>query len=146
MGDAARRHDASPARQGQLLVKATPFLMFQGQAQGALALYREAFPDFEQLLLQEHPSGEMAGQVAMAKIRVGGQEIMLNDSPPVHAFTFTPSTSMFVECEDEAQLRGLAEKLGEGGGVLMPIASYDFSTLFTWIADRFGVSWQLNLP
>ena len=24
--------------------------------------------------------------------------------------------------------------------------NYGFSTLFTWIADRFGVSWQLNLP
>lgn len=127
-------------------MKATPFLMFQGQAQAALALYREAFPDFEQLLLQEHPAGELAGQVAMARIRIGGQEIMLNDSPPAHAFTFTPSSSIFIDCDDEAQLRRLAEKLGEGGAVMMEIANYGFSTLFTWIADRFGVSWQLNLP
>jgi predicted 3-demethylubiquinone-9 3-methyltransferase (glyoxalase superfamily) len=127
------------------VVKATPFLMFQGQAQGALALYRETFPDFEQLVLQEHPPGTMAGQVAMARIRIGGQEIMLNDSPPVHAFTFTPSSSIFVDCDDEAQLRQLAAKLGDGGGVMMEIANYGFSTLFTWVADKFGVSWQLNL-
>jgi predicted 3-demethylubiquinone-9 3-methyltransferase (glyoxalase superfamily) len=126
-------------------MKATPFLMFQGQAQGALALYRETFPDFEQLALQEHPAGDMAGQVAMARIRIGGQEIMLNDSPPVHAFTFTPSSSIFVECDDEAQLRNLAETLGQGGGVMMETANYGFSTLFAWIADKFGVSWQLNL-
>ena len=79
----------------------------------------------------------------MARIRVGGLEIMLNDSPPVHAFTFTPSTSTFIDCEDEAQLRALAEKLGDGGAVMMPVGSYGFSTLFTWIADRFGV--QLSL-
>ena len=127
-------------------MKATPFLMFQGQAQGALALYRESFPDFEQLVLQEHPPGAMAGQVAMARVRIGGQEIMLNDSPPVHAFTFTPSSSIFVDCDDEAQLRELAARLGDGGGVMMEIANYGFSTLFTWIADKFGVSWQLNLP
>jgi predicted 3-demethylubiquinone-9 3-methyltransferase (glyoxalase superfamily) len=120
--------------------------MFQGQAQAALALYRDTFPDFEQVLLQEHPPGPMGGQVAMAKIRVGGQEIMLNDSPPVHDFTFTPSSSIFVECDDEAQLRELAAKLSDGGGVLMGIDNYGFSKLFTWIADRFGVSWQLNLP
>ena len=126
-------------------MKATPFLMFQGQAQGALALYRESFPDFEQLVLQKHPPGAMAGQVAMARVRIGGQEIMLNDSPPVHAFTFTPSSSIFVDCDDEAQLRELAARLGDGGGVMMEIANYGFSTLFTWIADRFGVSWQLNL-
>ena len=127
-------------------MKATPFLMFQGQAKDALALYREVFPDFEQIMLQEHPPGAMAGQVAMARIRIGGQEIMLNDSPPVHAFTFTPSSSIFVDCDDEAQLRELAGKLGDGGAVMMEVASYGFSTLFTWLADKFGVSWQLNLP
>lgn len=127
-------------------MKATPFLMFQGQAQAALAFYREVFPDFEQLLHQEHSSGDMAGQVAMARIRIGGQEIMLNDSPPVHAFTFTPSASIFVECDDEAQLRDLAQKIGEGERVMMAIDNYGFSTLFTWVADPFGVSWQLNLP
>lgn len=125
---------------------ANPFLMFQGDAQGAIALYRKAFPDFEQLLLEEHSTGEQAGQVAMARIRIGGLEIMLYDSPPVHNFTFTPATSTFIQCDDEAQLRQIAEVLGEGGKVLMPVDSYGFSTLFTWIADRFGVSWQLSLP
>jgi predicted 3-demethylubiquinone-9 3-methyltransferase (glyoxalase superfamily) len=127
-------------------MKATPFLMFQGQARDALALYREVFPDFEELFLQAHPEGPQAEQVAMARIRIGGQEILLNDSPPVHAFTFTPSSSIFIDCDDEAQLRRLAGGLGEGGGVMMPIDGYGFSRLFTWIADRFGVSWQLNLP
>ena len=126
-------------------MKVTPFLMFQGQAKEALALYREVFPDYEDLLLQEHPEGPQAGQIAMARIRVGGLEIMLYDSPPVHAFTFTPSTSTFIECDNEAKLRALAGKLGEGGKVLMPVDNYGFSSLFTWIGDRFGVSWQLNL-
>ena len=127
-------------------MRATPFLMFQGQAQGALALYRTAFPDLEELLLQEHAEGPQAGQIAMAQVRFAGQEVMLFDSPPVHDFTFTPSFSFFIQCDDEAQLRRLAEVLGEGGGVMMEIGNHGFSTLFTWIADRFGVSWQLNLP
>jgi predicted 3-demethylubiquinone-9 3-methyltransferase (glyoxalase superfamily) len=119
--------------------------MFQGQAQDGLRFYRATFPDFEELVLQEHPPGAMAGQVAMARIRIGGQEIMLNDSPPVHAFTFTPSSSIFIECDDEAQLRGLAETLGGGEREMMPVGNYGFSTLFAWVADPFGVSWQLNL-
>ena len=126
-------------------MKANPFLMFQGQARDALALYREAFPDYEEVLLQSHPEGPQAGQVAMARIRVGGLEIMLFDSAPIHDFTFTPATSFMIDCDDEAQLRALAEKLGEGGAVMMAIDDYGFSTLFTWLADRFGVSWQLNL-
>ena len=125
-------------------MKATPFLMFQGKAREAIELYREAFTDFEALLLQEHLDGARAGQVAMARIRVGGLELMLYDSPPVHDFTFTPAQSIFITCDSEDQLRELAQKLGEGGAVLMPIADHGFSTLYTWIADRFGVSWQLN--
>ena len=127
-------------------MKAHPFLMFQGEAWEALALYRKAFPDYEEILVREHAEGEQAGQIAMARIRIGGLEIMLYDSPPMHAFTFTPSTSTFIDCDDEAQLRGLAETLGEGGEVMMPIDNYGFSRLFTWVGDRFGVSWQLNLP
>ena len=128
-------------------MKATPFLMFQGQGRQALALYREAFPDFELLLLEEHPAdGAQAGQIHSCRVRIGGLEIMLFDSAPVHAFTFTPATSFMIACDDEAQLRALAERLGDGGKVMMPLDNYGFSTLFTWLADRLGVSWQLNLP
>ena len=28
---------------------------------------------------------------------------------------------------------------------MMPADNYGFSRLFTWVSDRFGVSWQLNL-
>jgi predicted 3-demethylubiquinone-9 3-methyltransferase (glyoxalase superfamily) len=62
-----------------------------------------------------------------------------------HAFTFTPASSMFVECQSEEELRSLAGALDEDGKVLMGIDNYGFSRLFTWVQDRFGVSWQLNL-
>jgi predicted 3-demethylubiquinone-9 3-methyltransferase (glyoxalase superfamily) len=127
-------------------MQATPFLMFQGEANDALALWSRAFPELEVLDLSKHPDGPQEGQVAAARIRLGGSEWRLFDSPPVHAFTFTPATSFFIDCDDEAQLRRLADILGEGGGVMMPLNNYGFSALFTWIADRFGVSWQLNLP
>ena len=78
-------------------------------------------------------------------IEIAGQRIRVFDSPPVHAFTFTPSISFFVECTNEEELRSLAGKLADGGGVMMPLDNYGFSKLYAWVADRFGVSWQLNL-
>jgi predicted 3-demethylubiquinone-9 3-methyltransferase (glyoxalase superfamily) len=53
---------------------------------------------------------------------------------------------LFVDCEDEAELDRVYEQLSAGGGVLMPLGSYGFSRKFGWVNDRFGLSWQLNLP
>ena len=54
--------------------------------------------------------------------------------------------SLFVDCQSDAEIERLAAALGEGGTVLMELADYGFSRRFTWLNDRFGVSWQLNLP
>jgi predicted 3-demethylubiquinone-9 3-methyltransferase (glyoxalase superfamily) len=70
--------------------------------------------------------------------------VLCTDSFATHAFSFTPSFSFFLECRSEEQLRSLGIALKEGGAELMPAASYGFSRLFTWVTDRFGVSWQSN--
>ena len=59
---------------------------------------------------------------------------------------FTPSTSTFLTVETEAGVDALAEALGEGGKTMMPAGNYGFSKRFAWVQDRFGVSWQINLP
>ena len=77
---------------------------------------------------------------------LGGQRVMVSDSYISHDFTFTPSLSLFVTCEDEAELERLTAELGQDGRTLMPLDNYGFSQRFAWVEDRFGVSWQLNLP
>ena len=66
------------------------------------------------------------------------------DSPIKHAFGFTPSISLFVECEDKTELDQAFAALSDGGAVLMPPGNYGFSVKFAWLNDRFGVSWQFN--
>lgn len=126
---------------------ATPFLMFQGAGRQALDFYTATFPGATVEGLELHGPGEPGpeGTVRSAILIVGGQRLRIFDSPPVHAFTFTPAISFFIDCESEEQLRDLAAALGEEGGFLMPVGSYGFSRLFAWVNDRFGVSWQLNL-
>ena len=51
-----------------------------------------------------------------------------------------------VECESEMQQDTLWAALIEDGSAMMPLDNYGFSRRFGWLADRFGVSWQLNLP
>jgi predicted 3-demethylubiquinone-9 3-methyltransferase (glyoxalase superfamily) len=76
---------------------------------------------------------------------VAGQEVICIDSPVKHNFTFTPSISLFVECESEAELETAFGQLSASGAVLMPLDNYGFSKKFGWLNDRYGVSWQLNL-
>jgi predicted 3-demethylubiquinone-9 3-methyltransferase (glyoxalase superfamily) len=70
---------------------------------------------------------------------------MAMDSGLEHNFTFTPATSFFVRCRTGEEVEALYHRLAEGGGVLMPLGSYEFSDKFAWVADRYGVSWQLSL-
>jgi len=128
--------------------KVTPFLMFQGDAGAAIARYAELFPGAAVRRLEHYGPGEPGpeGQVRRATLVLAGQELMVFDSPVKHAFGFTPSISMFVDCADELEIEQLFAGLAEGGEVRMPLNNYGFSLRFGWVDDRFGVSWQLNLP
>jgi predicted 3-demethylubiquinone-9 3-methyltransferase (glyoxalase superfamily) len=125
-----------------------PFLMFEGRAEEAMNFYVSLFPDGKIADIARSGTGEPGaeGSVRLARFSLGQQMVMCIDSPVKHQFTFTPSFSFFVDCASEDDLRRLAAALGEGGPVLMALANYGFSRLFTWVNDRFGVSWQLNLP
>lgn len=74
------------------------------------------------------------------------QTFMCIDSIVSHDFTFTPSISLYVECDSAEEVEHLFAKLSEGGTVLMPLSPTPVSEKFGWLSDRFGVSWQLNLP
>ncbi|HEY2068568.1 MAG TPA: VOC family protein [Rhizomicrobium sp.] len=124
------------------------FLMFEGAAEEAMNFYVSLFADGGVDRIERYgangPGKE--GSVLRATFTLAGQRFMCIDSPARHDFTFTPAISIFINCEDEAQLDGLVAKLGEGGKFLMPVGNYGFSRKFAWLADRFGVSWQVNLP
>jgi predicted 3-demethylubiquinone-9 3-methyltransferase (glyoxalase superfamily) len=71
---------------------------------------------------------------------------MCIDSNVKHEFTFTPSFSIYFTCDTEEEINRLYENLLEGGQALMPLDDYSLSKKFGWIVDKFGVSWQFNLP
>lgn len=124
------------------------FLMFEGGAEQAMTFYLSLFEDAEVVSMVKYgadgPGPE--GSVMVAVFQLAGQQFMCSDSYQHHGFTFTPSVSLFVDCADEAELDRLYGALVEGGGALMPLGDYGFSKKFGWVNDRYGVSWQLNLP
>lgn len=131
-----------------MTAKVTPFLMFEGQAEEAMALYTSLFDDGEVLEIARYGPNDAGpeGSVRLARFRIGGQDVMCIDSPAKHSFTFTPASSLFVDCDTPEQFEQRFEALVEGGQELMPRGNYGFSRRFGWVNDRFGVSWQINLP
>lgn len=131
------------------MVKAVkPFLMFQGQAEEAMNFYVSLFPDSRVIDITRYGPGEagVEGSVRTASFFIRNLTIMCIDSAIQHDFTFTPAMSLFVDMSSEEELRSIAAALSAGGIILMPLGDYGFSRQFTWVSDRYGVSWQLNLP
>jgi predicted 3-demethylubiquinone-9 3-methyltransferase (glyoxalase superfamily) len=127
--------------------KVTPQLMFEGVAEEAMNFYVSLFWGSEIKQIERYGPGELGaeGTVKRATFTVGELDLACIDSPVKHEFTFTPSVSLFVDCESEAELEAVFSRLSAGGVVLMPIDNYGFSTKFGWVQDRFGLSWQLNV-
>ena len=123
-------------------------LMFEGNASQAIELYSSVFPEFRVEHIERYGDGGpgAAGTIHRADIEFGQHDLVVIDSPVHHGFTFTASMSLFVDFDSESALAAAFAKLADGGKVFMPIANYGFSRQFGWCGDRFGVSWQLNLP
>ena len=126
----------------------TTFLMFEGGAEEAMNFYVSLFRGSEMRHVQRYGPGEPGreGTVNRGGFRLGTQEFLCFDSPVSHGFTFTPSMSIFVDCESESEFDHAYKQLSAGGEVLMPVGNYGFSSKFAWLNDRFRVSWQLNVP
>jgi predicted 3-demethylubiquinone-9 3-methyltransferase (glyoxalase superfamily) len=147
--EAQRRAAAGVTERDKMAVMpiVTPFLMFQGRAEEALRFYTELIPGSRITRLDLHgadgPGAE--GTVAQGEAVLGELAVRFIDSPAVHAFSFTPSMSLFITCDTAAEVDRLTSALADGGETLMPLGDYGFSPRFAWVNDRFGVSWQISV-
>jgi predicted 3-demethylubiquinone-9 3-methyltransferase (glyoxalase superfamily) len=128
-----------------------PFLMFCGEqhsrAEDAITAYCSIFVNSRVISIDRYgPEGpEPEGTVRHARFEICGSEIMAIDSAAPHQFTFTPAISLWVECSSRDELDAAASKLQDGCSFLMPPNNYGFSEWFCWVADKYGVTWQLNV-
>lgn len=121
--------------------------MFDGNAEEAITLYMSLFDGSKITSIERYGAGDEGadGTIKRADFTLNHKSYICIDSPITHEFHFTPSTSLFVECESDDEISKLFDALASGGTVLMPMGDYGFSTKFAWINDKFGVSWQFNL-
>jgi predicted 3-demethylubiquinone-9 3-methyltransferase (glyoxalase superfamily) len=113
--------------------KIAAFLWFDGKAEEAAEFYTSVFKNSKILNITRY--GEAGpgpkGTVMMATFQIEGQEFMaLNGGPQ---YTFSPAISFFVNCETQAEVDELWDKLSAGGREMQ----------CGWLQDKYGVSWQI---
>ncbi len=107
--------------------KITPFLWFDGQAEEAMNFYVSLFKDARILSTTPGPDGK----VMMGTFQLEGQEFHALNGGPL--FKFSEAISLFVNCETQAEVDELWERLSAGG----------IKSRCGWLKDKYGLSWQI---
>jgi len=114
--------------------KITPFLWFNTQAEEAVNFYVSIFRNSKVVSVTRYGEGMPLppGTVMTATFELDGQRfIALNGGPE---FKFTEAISFYVNCETQAEVDDLWEKLTADGGE---------EGRCGWLKDKFGLSWQI---
>ena len=130
--------------------KIIPFLWFDKQAEEAVNYYVSIFNNTQVGAIKRYPEGPLEGPMAglegkvlTATFELEGQTFMALDGGPY--FTFNPAVSFMVSCSTADEVTELFTKLADGGSILMPLQKYDFSEMYGWCNDKYGVSWQISV-
>jgi predicted 3-demethylubiquinone-9 3-methyltransferase (glyoxalase superfamily) len=113
--------------------KITTFLWFDGKAEEAANFYTSLFKDSKILNVARYGDAGPGpkGSVMLVTFQLEGQKfIALNGGPQ---YSFTPAISLFVDCDSQAEVDNLWDKLTAGGQEVQ----------CGWLQDKFGLSWQI---
>jgi predicted 3-demethylubiquinone-9 3-methyltransferase (glyoxalase superfamily) len=114
--------------------KISPFLWYSTQAEEAAAFYTSLFPDSRIVRVTAMPSDSPSGPAGTVKIvdfELFGQSFVAMSAGPLDPFNH--AISLFVTCQDQAEIDRYWSALIEGGA---PQAC-------GWLRDRYGLYWQI---
>ena len=114
--------------------KVTPFLWFDKDAEAAANFYVSLFADSKIIDVARWSKGSPypEGTAMSVTFEMAGQQyIAFNGGPH---FKLNEALSLFVSCEDQAEVDHYWDALTADGGSPSQCA---------WLKDKFGVSWQI---
>jgi predicted 3-demethylubiquinone-9 3-methyltransferase (glyoxalase superfamily) len=108
-------------------------LWFDGKVEEALEFYTSIFSNSRIKSIGRYGDAGpgQKGDIMVATFELEGQEFTIINGGP--QFPLSPAVSLLVNCETQAEVDELWEKLADGG-------QHDQCG---WLTDRFGVSWQI---
>ena len=118
-----------------------PHLWFDKEAKEAVEFYVSLFDDSRLInsnVLHDTPSGD----AETVNFELAGQPFEAISAGPY--FKLNPSVSLMVACANAEEVDRLWDALSKDGMELMPLGEYPFSRRYSWVQDRYGLSWQLT--
>lgn len=116
--------------------KIVPFLWFEDKAEEAANFYVSVFKDakIDNISRYGEAGPGPAGSVMVVEFQLEGQEFMaLNGGEPAASTASPAAIALFVNCETQAEVDSLWDKLSEGGETLQ----------CGWLRDKYGFSWNI---
>lgn len=107
--------------------KITPFLWFNDNAEEAINFYLSIFKNSKIISTTPGPNGKLL----TATFQLERQEFHALNGGPM--FKFTEAISLFINCETQAEVDELWEKLSASGE----------KSRCGWLKDKYGLSWQV---
>lgn len=126
-----------------------PYVSFDGNARDALEFYRDVFGgelDLNTFGEFGHDTGGQADKIMHGQLETpDGFTLMAADNPPGGDFTPGNNHSISLSGDDSEMLRDCWRRLSDGGTVIMPLEKQMWGDEFGMCADRFGVTWMVNI-
>jgi PhnB protein len=128
---------------------ATPYLILNGRAERALALYERALgarTEIVQRFGEVHGSCPEAQRdlIMHAALLIGETKIMLSDGPGTGDLPPTGIVSIALHLDDVEQAHRSFDALAQNGSVVEPLFDAPWGALFGVVRDELGVSWMFN--
>lgn len=139
-----------------MTTRLNPYLTFDGNTKEAVYFYEKALGGKVMGLMTfgdmpadpNYPIAEEAKERVMhAHLKVGEADLMFSDTfpgMPYQAGGDTVQIAIHPESEDRA--REIFAALEDGGHIVMPLQKTDWSPLYGIVKDKFGVTFQVNVP
>ena len=137
-----------------------PYIFFEGRCEEAVNFYKSAL-NAEITMMMRHnenpePQAAAAGSgpnvskikgdsIMHASFKIGDTEVMASDGMASGKPEFKGIT-LSLNPASEAEAKRIFTALSEGGKVNMPLSKTFYSPCFGMVADKFGVSWMVNVP
>ena len=133
-----------------MATKLNPYLNFRDTTREAMEFYRTVFggeltmSTFAEFQASQDPA-EQDKIMHAQLVSPSGLTLMASDTPNAMEYTPGNNYSVSLSGDDESELRGYWDKLSDGGTVVMPLDKAPWGDAFGMCADRFGVSWLVNI-